>query len=103
MEPRDLPVIQGFDPAHWKFSVRRTGGGWLTRPMREANAPEGNMETWTRRLCDMWHFDSAAEARAAALSHGCGPDDFKIISSPRKGGDWLKLEGAFAPKQAIAA
>lgn len=97
MEPKTTSASWSHhDPAAWHFAVRRADGTWLTRPTLDADAPAGNMETWTRRLCDVWHFDSAAEARAAAVSHGADPDGFKVLPSPRNGGDWLKQEGAHA-------
>jgi len=102
MEPKTTTSASWshLDPADWHYAVRRTDGGWLTRPAVEPGTPPGNMETWTRRLMDVWHFDSAADARAAAISHGADPDAFAVVPSPRRGGEWLKAEGAYAAKAA---
>lgn len=88
------------DPADWAYHVRRSDHTWLCRPAPVADAPPSNADTWSRRIPDCWSFDTEAEARAAAIAHGAAPDDFKIVPSPRRGGEWLKGEGAYSPREA---
>lgn len=103
MKRQGPPPVRSLYSPLWQFSVRRKDGTWLTRPALEAGAAAGNMDPWTRRLTDTWHFDTAADASKAAISHGVDPQDFIVVPSPRRAGDWLSLEGDFAPKGNIAA
>lgn len=92
MEPRDEPFNPAarFDPAKWEFHIRRSGGCWLTRPAPVDDAPvNANQETWSRRLGESWPFDTAAEARAAALAWGAPDHDFAVIPAPRDPAAWL--------------
>lgn len=91
MEPQDEPFepLRRFDPADWDFRVRRQSGHWLARPAPVPGAPPSNAETWTRRIPDGWSFDSARDARDAAIAHGLDPLQFSVIPAPRRPGKWL--------------
>ena len=96
MEPRTTAPARHFDPAHWEFRVRRADGTWLARPAPDGECAKSNAETWTRRIPDGWSFNSHGDARRAAIAHGIDPGGFAVIPAPRRGGEWLKGEGAYA-------
>lgn len=78
--------------------MRREDGRWLTGPEVEPGTPVGNADPWSRRILDNRSFDSEREAKMAATSHGAAPGSFAIIAAPRRGGEWLKGEGAYGPR-----
>lgn len=86
------------DPADWSWSIRLADGRWLARPAPQPDAPPSNAETWTRRLADVWAFDSQRDAETAAAAHGADKDGFTVHCVPRRGGQWLKGEGAYGGK-----
>lgn len=100
MEEHDIEPIRAYDPALWHFSVRRKDGKWLTRPIPTEGTLIGNRPDWSAIIPELWHFDSIEEAEKAALFYGAEKGQFRVIPTPRKPGDWLRLEGDWALEQA---
>lgn len=96
MEEHEFQSERRYDPDLWQFSVRRHDGKWLTRPQLTEGTLVGNKPNWSSIIGEGWRFDSYEEADNAAVSHGAGHDQFSVIASPRKPGDWLKQEGDWA-------
>ena len=60
----------------------------------------GNKPNWSVIIAETWRFYTNTEADKAAVSHGADRDQFRVIASPRKPGDWLKQKGDWALKPA---
>lgn len=97
MEEHDIEPGRSNDPALWHFSVRRKDGKWLTRPIPTEGTLVGNRPDWSAIIAEGWRFETFDEAEKAALFHGSEKEQFRVIASPRKPGDWLKQEGDWAP------
>lgn len=97
MEEHDFELQRFCDPTLWHFCVRRNDGKWLTRPQLTEGTLVGNKPNWSAIIAEGWKFDTQDEASKAAVSHGAGREQFRVIASPRKPGDWLKQEGDWTP------
>jgi hypothetical protein len=85
----------GYNPEEWEFRVRRKDGNWLSQPLAEGQPiRNSNQETWTRRLCDTWAFETQREAAQAARTYcveaGFDPDGWEVIPVPKDPLAWLK-------------